>query len=164
MAGVRRLVLPLLGALVLTGCGLGGPPEVTFEVDGQRSTVGPARYCDLQLTECDDDATAPVRLEVPPGTPVRVEVPDEVAQAPWHVVFRYRGANGEQVDGRTPVFPPEQRAEYVLELPAPTDQLLTAQVQVFGPPPQAVDGAEGGEVEFPIRASWVLTTPALDGP
>ncbi|MGE3285258.1 MAG: DUF2771 family protein [Pseudonocardia sp.] len=147
--------------MAVPACGLGGPPQVTFDIGEQEATVGPARYCDLQLTECDDDATAPVRLEVPPGTSVRVAVPGEIAQTPWHVVFRYRSANGEQVDGRTPVFAPDERSDYVLELPAPTDQLLTAQVQQFGPPPQS--GADG-EVEFPIRASWVLTTPALDPP
>jgi hypothetical protein len=151
----------LLAALTLPACGLAGPPEVTFGVGAQESTVGPARYCDLQLTECDDDATAPVRMEVPPGTPVRVEVPGEIAETPWHVVFRYRSASGEQVDGRTPVFAPDERSDYLLELPAATDQLLTAQVQQFGPPPQP---DSDGEVEFPIRASWVLTTPALDEP
>ena len=76
-------------------------------------------------------------------------------------MFRYRSASGEQVDGRTPVFAPDERSDYLLELPATTDQLLTAQVQQFGPPPQP---DPDGEVEFPIRASWVLTTPALDEP
>lgn len=146
--------------MLLAGCGLGGPPEVTFGVGGDEVTVGPAQYCDLALTECDNDATAPVRMEVPPGTAVRVEVPGDVADSPWHVVFRYRSANGEQVDGRTPVFAPHQRSEYVLQLPEPTDQLLTAQVQQFGPPPET---APSGEIEFPVRASWVLTTPADEG-
>ncbi|MGQ0577150.1 MAG: DUF2771 family protein [Pseudonocardia sp.] len=156
---MRRLLPALVAAPLLAGCGLGGPPEVTFGVAGTETTAGPARYCDIALTTCDDDATAVVRIDVPPNTPLRVAVPGEVAQTPWHVVFRYRSAAGEQVDGRSPVFAPGARGEYVLELPAPTDVLLTAQVQQFGPPPQAT---AAGEVEFPVRASWVLTTPTLD--
>lgn len=161
---MRRLP-PALAALatatLLAGCGLGGPPEVTFEVGGTGISAGPAQYCEVDGTSCDEDATAPVRVDVPPGTPLRLAVPGDVAEAPWHVVFRYRSATGETVDGRSPVFPPDSRSEYVLELPQPTDQLLTAQVQQFGPPPQAT---ESGEIEFPVRASWVLVTPALDAP
>jgi hypothetical protein len=47
---------------------------------------------------------------------------------------------------------------YALDLPTRTDRLLGAQVQQYGPPPQA--DPETGELEFPIRASWVLTTRA----
>ena len=49
---------------------------------------------------------------------------------------------------------PDQHPDYTLQLPAATDALVTAQVQQYGPPPQA--NAETGEIEFPIRASWVL--------
>ena len=35
-------------------------------------------------------------------------------------------------------------------------RLITAQVQQYGPPP--VVNPETGEVEFPIRSSWVLLT------
>lgn len=155
---LRRLLPAVAAALVVGGCGFGGPPRVTFDVAGEEVTVGPAQYCDLALTTCDDDDTAPARLEVPPGTAVRIEVPGAVAETPWHVVFRYRTAIAEQVDGRSPLFPPGQRTEYVLHLPTPTDQLLTAQVQQFGPPPQP--NPTTGELDFPTRATWVLTTPA----
>lgn len=157
---LHRLLPAAAVVALLGGCGLGGPPEVTFDVAGTAVTVGPAQYCDIALTTCDDDATAPLRLDVAPGTPVGIDVPDDIAKTPWHVVFGYRTAAGERIDGRSPLFPPGARSDYVLQLPATTDQLLTAQVQQFGPPPQTT---AGGEVEFPIRASWVLTTPALDG-
>ncbi len=156
----RRVPLAAALLLLLGGCGLAGPPEVVFEVAGSEVTARPAQYCDVALTSCDDDATAPVRLAVAPGTPVHVAVPADIAETPWHVVFRYRTTTGEQIDGRSPLFAPDHRTEFLLALPAPTDQLLTAQVQQFGPPPQA--GAATGEIQFPIRASWVLTTTALD--
>jgi len=159
---VHRLLLAVAALLLLGGCGAGARPEVLFAAAGTEAPARPAQYCDEALTICDDDATAPVELDVPPGTTLRIEVPDDVADTPWHVVFRYRTAAGEQVDGRSPVFAPGARTEYVLVLPAATDQLLTAQVQQFGPPPQA--NPSTGEAEFPIRASWVLVTPALDAP
>jgi hypothetical protein len=83
-------------------------------------------------------------------------VPDGVSEAPWHVVFTYRNGGGEQVDARSPLFPAEERDDYTLELPAPTDRLLTAQVQQFGPAPRINE--DTGEIEFPVRGSWVLTT------
>lgn len=156
---MRLLVAALAALLILAGCGLGDRPEVVFTVAGSELPAPPAKYCDEALTSCDDDATAPVRVEVPPGTPLGVAVPDDVASTPWAVVFRYRTAAGELVDARSPVFPPGARTAYVLELPNTTDTLLTAEVQQFAPTVQA---DPSGGVEFPIRASWVLVTPALD--
>jgi hypothetical protein len=132
------------------------PPQVTFAA-GQASVVArPAQYCDLKLTDCTGDPAAPVVLTVPVGTPLKVTVPHEIAATPWQVVFSYRDAGGAQTDGRSPVFAPNAQSDYTLELPAPEDRLVGAQVQQFGPPPQA--NAETGEIEFPIRASWVLST------
>jgi hypothetical protein len=115
----------------------------------------PAQYCDIKLTECTDDGGAAVRLAVPPGTPLQVAVPDEVAQAPWHVVFSYRDGTGQQVDARSALLAAKQR-DYTLTLPEPADRLITAQVQQFGPAPQINE--QSGEVEFPVRGSWVLNT------
>ncbi len=150
----RRLTLAAV-ALLAAGCGNDAPPQVTFTAADASVTAKPAQYCDLKLTECADDAAAAVALAVPAGTPLRVAVPDGVAEAPWHVVFSYRNEGGEQVDARSPLFPADQQHEYTLTLPAPTDRLVTAQVQQFGPAPQMNEGT--GELEFPVRGSWVLT-------
>lgn len=150
----RLAALLAAAALLLAGCGTDSPPQVTFAVGEESVVTGPAQYCDLDLTECRNDEGAPVELPVPPGTPVQVEVPPEIAGSPWHIVYSYRDAAGEQVDARTPVFPPDERSRYTLELPAPEARLLTAQVQQFGPPPQA--NAQQGGVDFPVRGSWVL--------
>lgn len=152
------LVGCLVGGALLAGCGGSGdaPPQVTFTVAGQSRTAGPTQWCDLALTDCAGDPAAEVRLTVPAGTPVHVEVPEPVSSAPWHVVFSYRGADGQQVDGRSPVFAPGAQQDYSLQLPAPTDQLVTAQVQLFGPAPTQDEAT--GEIEFPVRGSWVLVT------
>jgi hypothetical protein len=150
----RRLLLVLAVVAVTAGCS-GGPPEVTFAAGGTSVTARPAQYCDVRLTECEDDAAAAVRLAVPAGTALQVTVPDGVSEAPWHVVFSYRSAAGEQVDARSPLFGADERDEYTLALPAPTDALVAAQVQQFGARPAI--NPDSGEVEFPVRASWVLT-------
>jgi len=147
----------LLAAVLLLAAGCGAdPPQVTFTAAGTTVTARPAQYCDLKLADCSADATAPVQLAVPPGTPLQVAVPDDVSQAPWHVVFSYRDAGGRQVDARSPVLTNKQH-DYTLTLPEAADRLLTAQVQQFGPAPQINE--QTGEVEFPVRGSWVLNTP-----
>lgn len=156
MIGPVRRLLPLtVLALLLAGCGAGAPPEVTFAAAGQSVVARPTQYCEDDFVTCTNDATAPVDLPVPAGTPLRVEVPAEVADTPWQVVFTYRTATGEQLDERTAV--QIDSPTYVLELP-PDARLLTAQVQQYGPPPE-IDPATG-EVQFPIRSSWVLTVSA----
>jgi hypothetical protein len=153
---VRRLVLLCASAAVLAGCGSAAPPEVTFAAGPASVVAKPTQYCDLKLQDCQSDANAPVRLAVHAGTALKVSVPTEISSTPWQVVFTYRSANGSQTDGRSPVLTPDQHPDYTLQLPAATDALVTAEVQQYGPPPQA--NAETGEIEFPIRATWVLTT------
>jgi Protein of unknown function (DUF2771) len=150
----RRLPAVLTVALLAAGCGSDGPPRVSFEAGTSSVQAGPAQYCNLEFTDCRNDAAAPVELPVPPGTPLQIEVPGDIADTPWQIVFTYRDATGALADGRSPVFPPTERSDYTLQLPTPADRLLTAQVQQYGPPPQA--NPDTGEIEFPIRASWVV--------
>ncbi len=150
---VARSLLLAAALFLAAGCGIGGPPEVTFTAAGTSVTARPAQYCDIKLSDCTDDAAAPVQLAVPAGTPLEVAVPDEVAEAPWHVVFSYRDGAGQQVDARSSLITGDRR-DFSLTLPQPGDRLLTAQVQQFGPAPQINE--QTGEVEFPVRGSWVL--------
>jgi len=153
-------MLPALAAaLLVAGCGGSTPPpDVTFAAGAANVVAKPTQYCDIALTDCNSDATAPVALAVPVGTPLQVSVPDAISSTPWQVVFSYRDGTGAQTDGRSPVFPVNGQKTYSLVLPGATDRLLAAQVQQYGPPPQA--NPDTGELEFPIRASWVLTAKA----
>ncbi|HVH23214.1 MAG TPA: DUF2771 family protein [Pseudonocardia sp.] len=153
---LRRLLPLLVAAVLAAGCGSAGPPRVTFEAGPVSVQAGPTQYCNDEFTDCRNDAAAPVEMVVPPGTALKVSVPSEIAETPWHLVFRYRDAAGAETDGRSPVL--SQQDDYALELPTPTDRLITAEVQQFGPPPQA--NPDTGEIEFPIRASWVLRAAA----
>ena len=154
---MRRLVLLCALAALLAGCGgSSAPPEVTFAAGATSVVAKPTQYCDVKLQDCQSDANAPVRLAVPAGTALKVTVPEEISSTPWQVVFSYRSANGSRTDGRSPVLTPDRHPDYTLQLPAATDALVTAEVQQYGPPPQA--NADTGELEFPIRATWVLNT------
>ena len=154
---MRRVVLLCALAALVAGCGgSGAPPEVTFAAGATSVVAKPTQYCDVKLQDCQSDANAPVRLAVPAGTALKVTVPEEISSTPWQVVFSYRSANGSRTDGRSPVLTPDQHPDYTLQLPAATDALVTAEVQQYGPPPQA--NTETGEIEFPIRATWVLNT------
>ncbi len=146
---------PLAVAVLLLAAGCGTEPQVTFAVGDASVTARPARYCDIRLTECTDDGAAAVQLAVPAAAPLRVSVPDDIAEAPWHVVFRYRDGAGQEVGARSPVLADQQR-DWTLTLPEPGDRLVTAEVQQFGPAPKINE--QTGEVEFPVRASWVLNT------
>ena len=156
MPVLRRLFPVVAAVAMLAACGSSEPPQVTFAAGTASVVARPTQYCDESGTGCTGDPAAPVALAVPAGTALQVTVPDAIAQTPWQVVFSYRDANGAQADERSPVFAPSQRSIWTLELSAPADRLLTAQVQQFGPPPQI--NPDTGEVEFPIRASWVLNT------
>lgn len=151
------LALPLLATI--TACGSSAPesPEVTFAASGQTVTARPTQYCNIEFTDCRNDAEAPVSLQVPAGTPVQVTVPPEISSTPWLIVFTTVSVDGARTDGRTPLFTPAAPTDrYELTLPQPTDRLLTAQVQQLGAPPEA--NGEGAGIDFPVRATWVLTT------
>jgi uncharacterized protein DUF2771 len=153
---LRHLAVCVATLALVAGCtGEQPPPQVTFASGTATAVARPAQYCDLHLTDCSADAAAPVVLAVPPGTPLQITVPPEIAETPWQVVFSYADPAGANVDERSPVFAPDERSDWTLELDTPTDRLLTAEVQQYGPPPQA--NPQTGEIEFPIRASWVLT-------
>lgn len=154
----------LLGSLVvatvlLTGC-TAPDPEITFYADRAAARVGPAQYCDAEITSCAAHPQAVAVLRVPPGRPVQISVPGEVAAAPWQVAFRYRDQAGQEQEERSKVFSPaERQLSYVLRLPNPADQLETAEIQEFGVgllSPQAGDPAGSG-FQFVIRGTWVLS-------
>jgi hypothetical protein len=160
---VRRALLLIVLALLPVACGSApapgpqGPPQVTFAAAGQSATARPTQYCNVEFSDCRNDAEAPVSLRVPPGVPVQVSVPKEVSSTPWLIVFTTVANDGTRTDGRTPLFTPATPTDtYELTLPQPTDRLLTAQVQQLGAPPQA--NADNGGIDFPARATWVLTT------
>lgn len=143
------LVPIVLAVATLVGCGQPTAPEVTFSADGGSARTGPIRYCDIQLTECENNDSAVAVLGIPAGRPVQISVPEPIATTPWQVVFRYR-AGGQPVEGRSQVFAPGRQRDYTLQVPDGAT-LETIEIQQYGAPELV-----GGEPTFRIRASWVL--------
>lgn len=156
---MRAVVAVIAGLAVLAGCSSEPEPEplpeVTFVAEGATITVKPTQYCERGTAECTNDSGATRALRVPAGKPLRVSVPNKIADAPWVVVFKYRTATGaEGPPSRSGVFTPGSQRDYTLTLPAPTDQLEEVQVQRIG---HIGAGQQTGEgLDYLVDATWIL--------
>ncbi len=156
---MRTFVLAAAPLLVLTaaaGCSAQPdppppPPRVDFSVASGNVSVKPYLYCDIEIKDCKRDTAAQVTLEVAPGTPVRVRVPDEVAKTPWSVVIQYRTAAGVQKDPQTvATFGPGKASSFEAEPPGAGDQLQTVEVKQAGG--KLIQGEDGPEAV--TRGVW----------
>ncbi|PVZ13197.1 DUF2771 family protein [Actinomycetospora cinnamomea] len=150
---VLAVVTVTVVLIVRATAGPSSPGDVTFAAGGAGATVGASQFCDVQVTECGDDPDAVAVLRVPPNTPLTVTVPEEVTSTPWQVAFTFRDAAGAVQQGRSPVFAPGTAPGFTLVLPAPSDQLTSAEVQQYGA--RISQGPNG--LEFATRATWVLS-------
>lgn len=145
-----------MAGIALAGCAPGAP-KVTFSAAGKSVTVPAARYCDPNGKNCTPPPKDPIaQLAVPARAPLQISVPKQVANAPWQVAFVYRGTHGEQLQGRTPVFPPNQQNAYTLNLPADGAQFEHVEIQEFS---GVVSPDTQGGVDFSIGGSWLLDIP-----
>ena len=147
------VIVAVVVVLVLTS-GPSSPGDVTFRAGAADVTASPTAWCDVEVTDCDDDAGAVATLPVPPGVGLSVTVPEEVGQTPWQVAFTYRDAAGAVQDGRSPIFVgAAARSGYTLVLPDAGSRLVRAEVQQYGA--RLVDTPAGPG--FSTRSTWVLT-------
>jgi hypothetical protein len=118
----------------------------------------PFLYCDVLVTNCERNEGAVARLRVPPGKPVTISVPGEVAESPWSVVVQYQTASGEQQEPQTiATFVPGERRDYTVALPDTTAQLRTVEVKQAGAKQEP--GATS-ETQLLARAVWSLRVDA----
>lgn len=154
---VRRVLTVLVCAVVmLAGCSKPppGPPEVTFATDGTTVPARPFLYCDVMVTSCERNEGAVASLAVPPGKPVTISVPGEVAESPWSVVVQYRAGNGEQREPETvATFVPGERHDYTVRLDDAAAQLQTVEVKQAGAKQEP--GATS-EIQLLARGVWSL--------
>lgn len=146
------LVVAAVVTVLVVASGPSSPGEVTFAAAGREATTGPSQWCDVGVTECEDDPGTLARLAVPPGTPLTVTVPEDVLSTPWQVVFSVRDAAGAEQRGRSEVRPPGSPATYTLTLPSAGMTLDSVEVQQYGA--RMADGPEGPG--FVTRSTWVL--------
>ncbi|WP_067647154.1 DUF2771 domain-containing protein [Nocardia harenae] len=71
-------------------------PAVTAYAHGRTVTVEPFLYCSVTMADCRYGET--VDLEVPPGYPLQLSLPPQIAEAPWLAQLIYERPDGEQVD------------------------------------------------------------------
>jgi hypothetical protein len=151
--------LALLPVLVLAACSSAPAappkPEVTFGVQGASVSARPFLYCDVMVTKCDKDEAAQAKLKVPPGMPVTVTVPQDVAASPWSVVIQYRTAGGEQKDPETvATFVPNEKHDYTVAPPASGGQLQTVEIKQASA--KQDPNAPSGDIQLLARAVWSL--------
>jgi hypothetical protein len=132
---VRRTAVIILGLLAVAATVVGcSKPESSISLysHGRTISVDPTAYCDVQLTKCYGTQRPVTTVRVPPGSPLQISVPTEVAAAPWAVTFDYLDANGKKQEVRGPVFPTSTQFAYTVRPPQPTDQLTWVEIVVFG--------------------------------
>ncbi len=136
-------------------------PDVTFFGNRVASVAGPSLWCRVDATISEAVCTVDraedgaARLSLRPGQGVQINVPGEVGDQPWAVVFSYTDDGGRH-DARTAIFPPGQRLSYVLEAPSTGARITRVEVQSGL---TLVQGADGG-VDVAVLRSWVLLVDA----
>jgi hypothetical protein len=152
VAGVV-VVAAVVVVLVVTS-GPDSPGTVTFAAGGQSRAADPTVYCDLRVTDCENEPTAVVALPLPPGTALDVTVPDGVRATPWQVAFTYVDETGAQQSGRSQIFAPGAAGGFRLALPDPRWRLQRVEVQQFG----ASETVTPQGSLFSTRSTWVLVS------
>ena len=157
--GARAVCCALLvvALALLAGCSHGASVttvtvsagKVTVTLPVALSCTGPTGATKLTCSGGENDDNAP-HLSLAPGTPLDVNVPTDVGDTPWVIVFSYVDAKGKAQGDRTPVFAAKARYSYHLTPPAGA-QLTRLEVQSL-----IAAQAPGGGVDFPAVRTWVL--------
>ena len=152
-------------AFVLSSC-TAPHPSVTFYGDRAAVSVGPQLWCDVD--------TANLKVNCPPDAPgagdsavlvmgtdksLQINVPGEVADAPWFVTFAYRDAAGKVQTERSEVIA-DGRLSYTVPSRGKGTQLIRAEVDSGLVPTQ---DSKGNAVFFASRV-WVLAVTPKPAP
>ena len=153
-AGVLLVVAATAGVVwLLARHAEAHPPQLTAYAHGSTVTVPPFRYCTVRMEDCQQGDT--VSLEVPPGDPLQISLPDEIVGSPWELLPLYAGADGRTIEKPTSYrdHPAQTRALTVDSQPEPGLELVGVELQVMI---IAID--ETGN-QFPIpHAIWSIKT------
>ena len=120
-------------ALLVTSCTV-PRPVVTFYGNRTAVDVQAELWCDVDTTaltvSCppSPNTANDGHLTMAPGQPLQINVPTEIGDDPWLVVFEYRDAAGTAQTGRTGVFT-DGRLAYTLRTLPTGAQLTRVEVQ-----------------------------------
>lgn len=170
LAGAGLLALVAVIAVVVTIAVRNAPrqdPEITAYAYGTAVTVPPYQYCDLRLIGEDRLDLADCRqnrvvdLETPPGYPLQLSLPSEIADAPWQGLLVYALPGDEEILTQEIYhsdYAPGTLALTIDSQPAPGLRLIGVEIQL---PVPAIDEV-GRETTVP-HASWSIRTGTLGG-
>ncbi|WP_157970723.1 DUF2771 family protein [Nakamurella deserti] len=142
----------LLAGLALTGCDK-PTPTITWYGNGSSTNAGPTVYCELTAeaaptcTETDGPAA---RLSLEPGDFVQVNIPSEVAEQPWVLVWNYTDSAETQTSERSPVNTDGHTLSYVIR-PADGKQIAQVDLQVL-----TLVAGDNAEPEYAPLSLWRL--------
>ncbi len=132
--------------LLLTGC-TAPHPTVTFYGDRNAVTVEPELWCTINSTALTVDCPPGAQNTANDGVltmgtdqALQINVPGEVAEAPWFVTFAYRDAAGKVQTERSEVVS-DGRLSYTLPSRGPGSQLIRVELDSGLLPTQAADGS-----------------------
>jgi len=168
LVGVGLLVLVAVVAGVVAIAVRDAPrhdPEITAYAHGTAVTVAPYQYCDLRLVsedrldmfDCRQNEV--VDLATPPGYPLQLSLPSEIAESPWRGYLVYALPSGTEIltqEIRNTDYEPGTLALTIDSQPAPELRLIGVEIQL---PVPAIDET-GRETTVP-HASWSIRTGTL---
>lgn len=159
MARVRRTALIgslAVAAVLLTGCTT-PRPMITFYGNRTAVNADAALWCDADTKTlalscpASADVSKEAQLTLAPGQRLQINVPPEVGETPWVVVFEYLDGAGKAQTGRTEVFT-DNRLAYTLPSLGGGVQLTRVEIQSGLVP--ALDST--GATLFAATRTWVL--------
>lgn len=168
MVGVGLLVLVAVTAGVVAIAAHNAPhhdPEITAYAHGTAVTVPPYQYCDLrvigedrlEMSDCRQNEV--VDLTTPPGYPLQLSLPSEIADAPWRGYLVYVLPGDTEIltqEIRHTDYPKGTVALTIDSQPTPELRLIGVEIQL---PVPAIDET-GRETTVP-HASWSIRTGTI---
>lgn len=122
----------LLAGLALAGCDA-PTPTITWYGNGESTNEGPVVYCQLTADaspDCSETDGPTAHLALSPGDFVQVNIPSQVAEQPWVLVWNYTDSESTQTSERSPVNTDGHTLSYVIR-PEQGKQLDQVDLQVL---------------------------------
>lgn len=136
-------------ALLVSSCTV-PRPEITFYGNRTAVRVQAYQWC-RDLTTCTLDRSNVRRLTMQPNQPLQVNVPSEIADSIWRVIWTFQDVKTSKVtSGGSPYFT-DKRLSFTIP-PFGTGQILqTVELQ------RLIAGTDAnGNVGFAVTSSWDL--------
>ncbi len=143
-------------SVLVSGC-TAPRPVVTFYGNRTSAVAQADFWCTVDTAaltvSCppEPDNSKDANLTMTAGQPLQINVPSEIGDTPWVVVFQYRDGAGKSQSGRTEIFT-DSRLSFTLPSLGAGAQLSRVEVQAGLVPTQDA----GGAAAITASRTWVL--------